>query len=81
MQNGIVKQARGIVLDEQRDYAPVCYGYDHFDNYDPNKHSGLVSPSDWIAASVSPKLDGTMIMLYVCSIVTECARTRTHYHD
>lgn len=55
----IVRECRGIVLDEAAGFAPVCVPYFKFDNYSEGSHE-----MDWHTATVHPKLDGSLVSLY-----------------
>lgn len=56
----LVKECRGIVLDEANDWNAVARGFDKFFNLgDP-----LADDVDWASARVFEKLDGTFVMAY-----------------
>ncbi|MEL6938228.1 MAG: RNA ligase, partial [Cyanobacteria bacterium J06598_1] len=60
MEELVVQQCRGIILDEANDWAVVSYPYDKFFNYtEPN-----AAPIDWSSATVQDKLDGSLMTLY-----------------
>ncbi|MEM6597823.1 MAG: T4 RnlA family RNA ligase [Cyanobacteria bacterium P01_C01_bin.69] len=56
----VVQQCRGIILDEANDWAVVSYPYDKFFNYG----EGNAATIDWDAATVQDKLDGSLMTLY-----------------
>ncbi|MEL6492858.1 MAG: T4 RnlA family RNA ligase [Cyanobacteria bacterium J06621_3] len=60
MEQLVVQQCRGIVLDEASDWAVVSYPYDKFFNHgEPN-----AADIDWNTATVQDKLDGSLMVLY-----------------
>ncbi|MBP0019988.1 MAG: T4 RnlA family RNA ligase [Cyanobacteria bacterium SBLK] len=60
MEEIIVQQARGIILDEDENWKIVSYSYDKFFNYgEPN-----ALEIDWQNATVYDKLDGSLMVLY-----------------
>jgi RNA ligase len=56
----IVRECRGIILDESDNWNVVCYTYSKFFNVQET----LAAPIDWSNASVQEKLDGSIIQLY-----------------
>lgn len=56
----IVRQARGIILDENNNWEIVSYPYDKFFNYG-EKHAATI---DWNSAKIYDKLDGSLMVLY-----------------
>jgi hypothetical protein len=56
----IVRQCRGIVLDSDNDWLPVCYPYNKFFNFG----EGHAAELDWDSVRIYEKVDGTMIGLY-----------------
>ncbi|MFO0607971.1 MAG: RNA ligase [Polyangiales bacterium] len=60
MGDPVVRQCRGLVVDESDGFAPVAYPYDKFFN----AHEGHAAPIDWATARVHEKLDGTLCTLY-----------------
>lgn len=60
MESEIVRQCRGIILDEDNDWKIVSYPYDKFFNYG-EKHAPTI---DWNTARVYEKLDGSLMVLY-----------------
>ncbi len=56
----VVRQSRGIILDRDNDWSPVCYTYDKFFN----EGSGHCSNIDWDSALVYEKFDGSLMQLY-----------------
>ena len=60
MGNKVVQQSRGIILDEDNDWAVVSYPYDKFFNYG----EGHAAELDWSTARVYEKLDGSLMTLY-----------------
>ncbi|MEM9543449.1 MAG: T4 RnlA family RNA ligase [Cyanobacteria bacterium P01_E01_bin.42] len=60
MEEIIVQQARGIIVDEDKNWDIVSYSYDKFFNYgEPNAIA-----IDWQNATVYDKLDGSLMVLY-----------------
>ncbi len=60
MADPVVRQCRGIVVDEADDFRPVAYPYDKFFN----AHEGHAAAIDWSTARVHEKIDGTLCTLY-----------------
>ena len=56
----VVKEARGIILDEKDNYKPVCYAYKKFFNYNEK----FADEIDWPSALVQEKTDGSLCCLY-----------------
>lgn len=56
----LVRQARGIILDEANNWQIVNYSYSRFSNYG----EGWGAKVDWNTARVYDKLDGSLIQLY-----------------
>lgn len=56
----IVRECRGIVLDETDDWRIVSRAFDKFFNYG----EGLAAPIDWSTARVQEKVDGSLCVLY-----------------
>lgn len=56
----IVQQARGIILDSDRDWQVVSFPYTKFFNYG----EGRAAEIDWNSAKVYEKLDGSLMTLY-----------------
>lgn len=56
----VVREARGIILDESRGWEPVARAFDKFFNHG----EPLADPIDWSTARVQEKLDGTLCVLY-----------------
>jgi RNA ligase len=56
----VAQQARGLILDEAKDWAIVSYSYSKFFNYG----EGHAAPIDWATARVYDKLDGSLMVLY-----------------
>lgn len=56
----IVRECRGIVLDEANGWACVARGFDKFFNHGEQ----YASPIDWTTARVQEKLDGSLCALY-----------------
>lgn len=57
-----VRESRGIVLDENNGWCPVCLPYLKFDNFNSQTHK--ISNDMWSNAVVYPKVDGTLTNLY-----------------
>ena len=56
----IVRECRGIILDETDDYKPVCVPFFKFGNYgDP-----YADAIDWNTARVQEKIDGSLIKVW-----------------
>lgn len=60
MADPVVRQCRGLVVDESEGFRPVAYPYDKFFN----AHEGHAAPIDWATARVYEKVDGTLCTLY-----------------
>lgn len=56
----IVRECRGIVLDEADGWRIVCRAFDKFFNHG----EGHAAPIDWSTARVQEKLDGSLATLY-----------------
>jgi hypothetical protein len=56
----IVRECRGIILDEADDWKVVSYSYSKFFN----EGEGLAAPIDWATARVQEKVDGSLAILY-----------------
>lgn len=56
----IVRECRGIILDESRDWAVVSRAFDKFFNHG----EGHAAQIDWSTAKVQEKCDGSLIVLY-----------------
>jgi hypothetical protein len=56
----LVRECRGVVLDEADNWACVARGFDKFFNYG----EGNASEIDWSTAQVQEKVDGSLCMLY-----------------
>lgn len=60
MDNPVVQQCRGIILDESNDWQVIARPYDKFFNLG----EGNAAPIDWSTAKVYEKLDGSLMSLY-----------------
>lgn len=60
MSSELVHQARGLILDEDNNWATVARPIDKFFNYGESQAATI----DWATARVQEKLDGTCILLY-----------------
>lgn len=60
MAEPLVQECRGLILDEARDWAPVCWGLHKFFNAG-EVHAAEI---DWETARVYEKLDGSLMQLY-----------------
>lgn len=60
MADPVVRQCRGLVVDDSDDFRPVAYPYDKFFN----AHEGHAAPIDWPTAQVYEKVDGILCTLY-----------------
>lgn len=58
--NLMVRECRGIILDEARDWAVVSRAFDRFANYGEPSAATI----DWSTARVQEKLDGSLCVLY-----------------
>jgi len=60
MEETVVQQCRGIILDEANNWEIVSYPYDKFFNYGESHAPKL----DWDTAQLYEKLDGSLMTLY-----------------
>lgn len=60
MSEQIVRECRGIILDEAEDWAVVSRAFDKFFNYG----EGHAASIDWSTASVQEKCDGSLCVVY-----------------
>lgn len=60
MDNPIVQECRGLILNESDDWAVVSYPFKKFFNYGEH-HAAQI---DWASARFQEKLDGSLIQLY-----------------
>ena len=60
MDNPIVQESRGIILDEHNQWRVVSWPFKKFFNYG----EGLAADIDWNTARVQEKLDGSMMSIY-----------------
>lgn len=60
MGDPLVQECRGLILDESADWAPVALPFKAFFNLG-EKHAASL---DWDTVRVTPKLDGTLMVLY-----------------
>ncbi len=56
----ISQECRGIILDEDRNWEIVCYGYSKFFNH----YEGLAAEIDWSSAKVLEKIDGSLCTIW-----------------
>ncbi len=56
----IIQQCFGLVIDEKKNYAPVCYGYDRIFHYNELEAAAI----DWSSIRVFEKLDGCLAILF-----------------
>ena len=56
----IVRQCRGIIVDEDSDWKVVCYSYSRFGNVG----EGWTDKVDWSASRIYDKIDGSLCQLY-----------------
>jgi len=56
----IVRECRGVILDEQENYKPVCVPFYKFGNYGET----YVPDIEWSTARVQEKIDGSIIKLW-----------------
>lgn len=60
MADPLVRQCRGLILDQANDWAVVARPFDKFFNH----QEGHAAPIDWATAKVQEKLDGSLMTLY-----------------
>jgi hypothetical protein len=60
MADPLVRQCRGLILDEAADWNVVAYPFDKFFNYGEER----AAPVDWSTARFYEKLDGSLMYLY-----------------
>lgn len=58
--NALVRQCRGIILDEADNWKIVAWPFDKFGNYG----EGYAADLDWDSARIQEKLDGSLIIMY-----------------
>ncbi|MDR1205441.1 MAG: hypothetical protein LBL26_08165 [Peptococcaceae bacterium] len=58
--NPLVRECRGVILDEENGYRPVCVPFFKFGNYGES----YVPDIDWATARVQEKIDGSLIKLW-----------------
>ncbi len=58
--NPMVRECRGLILDESNDWAVVSRAFDKFGNHGES----YAAPIDWSTARVQEKLDGSLCVLY-----------------
>jgi len=58
----LVRECRGVILDESAGFSPVCVPFFKFGNFAEN----YVPEIDWPSARVQEKLDGSLIKLWHC---------------
>lgn len=56
----IVRESRGIILDEENDYKVVCKAFNKFFNYGES----LAANIDWETAKIQEKIDGSIVKLW-----------------
>lgn len=56
----LVRECRGIILDESEDYRPVCVPFFKFGNFGES----YIPVIDWATARIQEKLDGSLIKLW-----------------
>lgn len=56
----IVKECRGLILDENDDWKVICFPYSRFYNYSESGSDEI----DWSSARVYDKVDGSLMTLY-----------------
>lgn len=56
----MVKEARGIIFDEQDDWRVVCYSFKKFHNYGETNAAEI----DWKTARVQEKIDGSLMKVW-----------------
>lgn len=60
MSEQLSREARGIILDESKNWEVVCYSYSRFFNH----YEGLAAEIDWSSAKVMEKLDGSIMQVF-----------------
>jgi T4 RnlA family RNA ligase len=60
MNNPLVQECRGIILDEAKNWEVVARPFDKFFNYG----EGHAAEIDWSTAKVQEKLDGSLMIMY-----------------
>lgn len=73
MASPIVRECRGIILDEGKDWAVVARAFDKFFNHG----EGHAAEIDWATARVQEKVDGSMVLLFKHEGVWNVATTGT----
>ncbi|KAJ4456020.1 putative 2'-5' RNA ligase [Paratrimastix pyriformis] len=63
MEVKLVRECRGLILDEGHNWDVVAYPYSAFFDYD-EKEAELDGPIDWASYRVFDKLDGSMMIMY-----------------
>lgn len=58
--NKLVQQCRGLILDQDRDWAVVAYPFDRFFNFGES----MAAEIDWKNAWVQEKIDGSLMIFY-----------------
>lgn len=58
--NELVRQCRGLILDEANNWAIAAWPFDKFGNYG----EGYAAQIDWNTARIQEKLDGSLIIMY-----------------
>jgi hypothetical protein len=56
----IVKESRGIILDEANNWEVIARGFDRFFNYDDS----VAAKINWEKASIQTKMDGSLILCF-----------------
>ena len=62
MTNPVVRECRGIILDESGGYCPACVPFYKFGNFGES----YVPDIDWASARIQEKLDGSLIKKTQC---------------
>ena len=60
MSEQLSREARGIILDESKNWEVVCYSYQRFFNYG----EGFAAEIDWSTAKVMDKVDGSLMQVF-----------------
>jgi hypothetical protein len=71
--NDIVRECRGIILDETNDWSIVSRSFDKFFNV----QEGNAAKIDWATAKVLEKVDGSLITLFNYKNAWHCSTTGT----
>lgn len=71
--NPMVRECRGIILDENHDWEVVAWPFSKFGNYGES----YVPAIDWASARIQEKLDGSLMILYHYNYAWQVATSGT----